>query len=324
MSTPTDPHPFAIAVAVGPDAREIDRLIDLADSVAAFERGPAHFVMVDDSPTPRGLDSKLSLPPSITPVSLHHPRHGSRAVQFKVGKGICSAILLAMGWIQEQTSAAFALKLDTDSLVIGPFRERIAARFAADPELGIIGAYRRTPIDTARDWASHGQKVRAFFSPPPFEMRRPIRSLVRRAEWQRPEMFAVYEAARANGYDHGEHCMGGGYAVSRVLLDRMRSARHFGHVNAWTSVDLPEDVMMGLHCRSTNLTMADDVAPNAGVFGVRYMGLPFSPEELLAKRYAVIHAVKNDERFPERDIRAFFQQHRETHRDPSADPKRLA
>lgn len=298
--------PFAIAVAVGPDPREIDRLADLADSVAAYERGPAHFVMVDDAPTPRPLAERLRLPPAITPISLHHPRHGAPAVQFKVGKGICSAVLLAMGWIQANTPAAFVLKLDTDSLVIGPFAERVANRFASDRSLGVIGAYRRTPNDTARDWSSHGQKIRAFFEPPPFAIVHPIASLRCRRAWQAPAMIDVYRAAIANGYDVGEHCMGGGYAVSRGLLDRMRSAGHFAHVDAWTSVDLPEDVMMGLHCRAANLTLGDDVAANAGVFGVRYKGLPFAPAELVEKDYAVIHAVKNDDRFDEASIRTFF------------------
>jgi hypothetical protein len=296
---------FAVAVAVGPDAREIDRLRDLADSVGHHEPvARAWFVMIDDAPEPRALASHVSLPASWRAVSLHHPRH-DRAQVFRVGKGIVSAVLLAMKWIQANTDAAFALKLDTDSLVIRPFRQPIAQRFAAVPTLGIVGAYRTTPNGTPRDWSHHARTLRAMLRPP-FSVRHPLRRLMWKPDPRQAHLVDLVERANAHGYDLAEHCMGGGYAVARSLLDAMARAGQLDDVTRWMGVDLPEDVTLGLHCRANAFTLADAL----DTFGVRYEGLPFLPQELVDRGYAVIHAVKNDPRLDEARVRAFFKAQR--------------
>lgn len=307
MKGMSDP-PFAVAVAVGPGDREVGRLADLADSLSAYDAGAGWFVMVDDAPESRSLESQVRLPDAIKPISLHHPRHKAHQVKYKSGKGICSAVLVALRWIQRETDAEFVLKVDTDSLVIAPFRERIAAGFAATPNAGIIGAYTLTPSGTPRDWSMHHEPLRNA-TRPPLSWRHPLRSLDRRNSAGVRQARAVFDAAIANGYKLGEHCMGGGYATNRELLERMAKAHHFDHAEAWTSIDLPEDVMLGMHARAVGLGFANAVAPGEP-FGIRYRGLPFTLEELVAKNYAVIHAVKNDERFDEATVRKFFAERR--------------
>ena len=303
------PRPFAVAVAVGPGEKEVARLIDLAASVGAFEHGPAHFVMIDDAPEPRFLDRVVKLPSRWAPISLPHPRH-DRTQTFKVGKGIITAVLASLKWIQANTHAEFVLKLDTDSLVIAPFADKLEKLFKASPTLGVVGAHKTTPNGTARDWSHHAKSLRRLFEQPAFEWKKPLASMKARNAWTAPPTLAVYERARAkSGFDAGEHCMGGGYAVSRTLLDRMAAAGYLNDVMAWSGIDLPEDVTVGLHVRATDMTFADNVGPGE-LFGVRYKGLPFSPEEIAAKRYAVIHAVKNDETYDEAAVRKFFAERR--------------
>lgn len=307
LSTAT--QPFAVAVAIGPGDREIERVTDLAASVAYYEPGPAHFVMIDDSPEPRGLERAVTLPAGWTAVSLPHPRH-DRATTFKVGKGIISAVLAAMKWIQANTEARYVLKLDTDSLVIAPFATRLEKLFTDSAQLGMVGAYKRTPNGTARDWSGHAKVLKRTFEPPQLDWRHPLASTRARAAFRPPAAADVYQLARKSGaYDPGEHCMGGGYAVSRTLLDRLAAARLLAEPMRWTGIDLPEDVTVGMHTRAVGMTLADDVEPG-GIFGVRYRGLPFLPEELVEKRYAVIHAVKNDDRMDEAAIRRFFAKRR--------------
>jgi hypothetical protein len=53
VSSPRLDVPFAVAVCVGPQPVEVDRLLDLADSLCAYERGPGWLVMVDDAEVPR-------------------------------------------------------------------------------------------------------------------------------------------------------------------------------------------------------------------------------------------------------------------------------
>ena len=308
-ATPSSSSPFAVAVAVGPGEREVERVVDLAASVAHYERGPAHFVMIDDSPQQRGLDRVVQMPPTWTPVSLPHPRH-DRETTFKVGKGIISAVLAAMKWIQAHTNAAYVLKVDTDSLVIAPFAAKLERVFRESPTLGMVGAYKLTPNGTAREWSGHAKALFRTFEPPPFDWLHPVASTQARSAFNPPAAVEAYNLAKATGvYDLGEHCMGGGYAVSRTLLDRLAAAKLIDDPMRWTGVDLPEDVTVGMHTRAVGMTLADYVAPGE-VFGVRYRGLPFLPEELVDKGYSVIHAVKNDERVDEATIRGFFAQRR--------------
>jgi hypothetical protein len=313
MNTPTSSSPklFAVAVAVGPGEREVERVIDLAASLVAYERGPGWFVMVDDSPEQRGLDRVVALPAGWAAVSLPHPRH-DRATTFKVGKGIISAVLAALKWIQANTDAAYVLKLDTDSLVINPFADKLAVIFNASPALGMVGACHTTPNGTPRDWSGHAKAVRRYFEPPAFDWKHPIASSNARRAFTAPPAAAAYEMAKTNpAFDCGEHCMGGGYAVSRTLLDRLAPARLLDDPMIWTGIDLPEDVTVGIHVRAVDMTFADNVAPGE-VFGVRYRGLPFLPEELVAKGYSVIHAVKNDDRVDEATVREYFAKRRAT------------
>ena len=300
--------PVAIIVAVGPAETEVERLRDLADSIAHHDPGPATLVLVDDAPQPRQLASQLTLPPRIQAVSLHHPRHGAK-VTFTRGKGICSAVLQALQWIQKNTDTQFILKLDTDSLVISNFRDRLSTLLGADQSLGMVGAHTLTPNGTRRDWSHHKPIIRELAGG--FNWRMPIRSLREHSNPAHRHIATLIGAALANSYDPGEHCMGGGYALSRELLDRMARAGHLEDPTLWMSVDLPEDVMIGIHVRAAGLGFANNVMEGE-VFGVRYLGLPDSPERLLARRYSIIHSVKNDERFDERSVRAFFKQHRES------------
>lgn len=299
---------FAVAVAVGPGPREVERLRDLADSIAFYEPSSAGtLVLVDDHATPRNLDRELALPPTLRAVSLHHPRHGA-TVKYRVGKGICSAIMLALGFAQRETDAEVVLKVDTDSLVIASFRERLSAAFAANASLAILGAYTRTPTGESRDWSHHVPRVEAA-ARPPFSWRRPIESMAARRAPSARMIATLLAAARRHGYDTAEHCMGGGYAVSRTFLDRAAAAGHFDRPERWTGVDLPEDVVVALHARSLGMRLGNHVAPGE-TFGVRYVGLPMPPARLVESGYAVIHAVKNDPALSEDAIRAFFRERR--------------
>jgi hypothetical protein len=298
---------FAVAVAVGPKEEELSRTQDLIYSVAAWERRDGWFIMVDDSPQPRALDRSLRFPATLKPIALHHPRHG-RVIIYKKGKGICSAVLLALQAAARQTACDFVLKLDTDSLVIGPFFERITRFFAEHSQVGNIGAYTLTPNGDTRDFARNGSNIRSLHQPT-FDWSMPLTSLRRRRDPTLRTIRRHIETAVGNGYQYGEHCLGGGYAISRALLDAMNADGFLDDPALWLAIDCPEDVMAGLYTRAAGFEMANCVGEGE-VFGVRHKGLPFDLEELVRRRFAVIHAVKNDPRFPEEQVREFFRSRR--------------
>jgi hypothetical protein len=177
----------------------------------------------------------------------------------------------------------------------------------------MIGAYRRAPGGGMRDWSPHRRTIRTLSRHP----------LLRRLLALRPgraasgivtddvgrHMRRLVRAATRCGYTLGEHCLGGGYALDATLLDRMAAAGWIDTAPRWAKIDLPEDVMVGLHVRATGMGFLDHV--NDGeVFGVRHIGLPFPPADLAARGYAVIHAVKNDADVDEATIRRFFEARR--------------
>lgn len=295
--------PDAIVVAVGPNPREVERVRDLAASIAAHEPADAIMVLVDDHPEPRNLTADL--PRSLQTISLHHRRasrpHFSRSV------GICAVILHGLQWIQANTQAQFVLKLDTDSLVIGPYRQRVAERFDRNPGTGMIGAHKTAVDGTRRDWSVHAETLALLTKR--FHWRHPRASM---RTWNDPlkaHARRLHGAARRHGYQTAEHCMGGGYAIARRALDAMAGEGFLDDPGLWSQADLPEDVMLGLHVRALGFTLAD--ATQAGeVFGVSYKGLAAPPAELLARGYGVIHALKNDPNHGEDEIRAFFHAHR--------------
>jgi hypothetical protein len=296
---------FAVVVPVGPQPLEVERLIDLAESLAAYETGPAWFVMVDDSPVRRSLQDIIELPPGLTSIALHHVRD-HRPVRFRHGGGLCSPVLTALKWVQANTNARFVLKLDTDSLVINPVCERLSRVFDVNPSLGMVGAHTLSPDGSKRLWDFHGATVMRMLKPP-FDWRRPLRGF--RGEEPTNEQAALIRRALANGYEPGEHCLGGGYALSRTMLDRMAEAGYLDEPRQWTQVDLAEDVMIGIHARAVGSSLANQVRPGE-VFGVRYQGLHALPKQLVEEGFGVIHSVKNDSRMTEPDIRAFFKRRR--------------
>lgn len=298
---------FAVAVAVGPKDEELARTQDLIDSVGAWERHDGWFIMVDDAPRPRGLDRSLRFPTSLRPIALHHPRHG-RVIIYKRGKGICSAVLLALQAAARQTTCDFMLKLDTDSLVIGPFVERVTRFFDERPRVGNIGAYTQTPNGDSRDFTRNGNNIRSLHQPS-FDWSMPLTSLRRRRDPTLRTIRGHIERAVANGYQYGEHCLGGGYAIRRALLDAMNAAGFLDDPALWLAIDCPEDVMAGLYTRAAGFELANCVGEGE-VFGVRHKGLPFELDELVRRQFAIIHAVKNDPRYPEEQVRQFFRARR--------------
>jgi hypothetical protein len=281
---------FAVAIAVGPDPKEIDRVEDLIDSLSAYEKGPWTLVMVDDSESDRALSDRFKTPPRCKAISVPHPKRG-QSLKYRLGKGICTAILTAYAWIARNSrESRLILKLDTDALVIAPFAEQVRAKLDANPDVGMLGAFDLSPGGERRDFSVHFKTMQCIYQPPS-----PIQEHIR--------------AALANGYRFGEHCLGGAYAIAGALLQRMLAAGYLNDPTPWLGIDCPEDVMIGMYTKAVGLRHMNFVAPSE-VFGVRYKGLPDVPEKLIERGYSVIHSVKNDPRMSEETIREFFRKRR--------------
>ena len=113
-------------------------------------------------------------------------------------------------------------------------------------------------------------------------------------------MRTLLESARASGcYQLGAHCLGGAYAVSPALAGRRDLLRW----EPWFRSGLGEDVVMGVLCAAAGLRMRSLTAVGEP-FGLAHIGLPGSPEWLLARGHSIVHAVKDPDPIAEARLRA--------------------
>lgn len=267
---------FVTAIPVGPAPQDRARALDLLDALRTHEPEARDVLVVDD--VPRG-GALRDWPAGIDVIA--NPRAG-RGIP-TLGGTTC-ATLAALRWAHTERPGAWVLRLDSDALVLGPVKAPVEA--ALRPGDGVLGSCHRTPTGAVRDVAAiraeverHARPVWAFATPP----RRPF--YVRPAD---PLVRGVITAALRAGYDPGEHCIAAGCAISAPLVRALGERGWLDHPRRWLQARLGDDMVLGAMTRATGLALRDLHA----VFGVQHVGLPGTPEELLRRRYAVVHPVK--------------------------------
>lgn len=299
---------FAVILPVGPDPQELERTSDLLHSLWAYEPHTSWVVLIDDTTHDRRLTERFYFPPTCQAVSLPNPRQG-RGNGHR--GGVCAALLTGLNWVHSHTDASFALKLDTDALVITPFAEKIQTAFAAMPQVGMLGSYDQTCNGDRRDfsfWQPCFEHLSSRLSLFRFRGKRYFHlGLIGRGASIRQQI----QTALKQGYEWGEHCQGGAYAVSRKMILRMAEQGYLNDPLLWLHTPMGDDPMLGMYTKATAMQLHGLVAIDQP-FGIRLKGLAYLPEELLAKGHSLIHSVKNDARLSESEIRSFFREHRLT------------
>jgi len=300
---------FAVVLAVGPGQQELDRTADLLESLWTYEAHTSWTIFVTKED--RQLTNHFYCPSTCKVVSLVNPFQNSG---FKGGHrgGLCTATLTALRWIHENTSISFAVKLDTDALVIAPFAEKIHNAFASFPNAGILGSYDKTCNGDKRDfsyWAPYFKKLSS-----PISVFRATKSSKRLhlhiGLLGRPAIRRKHiQAALRNGYEFGEHCQGGAYAISKEMISNMAVKGYLEDPLLWLNTPITEDTMMGMYAKGTGMQLQGLVEQDQP-FGIRLRGLADTPENLLSRGYSLIHSIKNDKRFSENEIRRFYREYR--------------
>ena len=301
-------EPWAILLAVGPGDVELERLRDLAESIAVYAGDVDRIQIVDDAQRPGRLIEAFS------PALRGRVRCvANRPVRGAVGwrDGLNVAIWIGLRELANAGRWSFVLKLDTDSLLIAPPRAPILQRFNCVDRPSLIGYYQGEQTVKHDGWRIFEPYIRVMESLV-CEYRDPITGR-RRIYWglgprglRRRRLLA---AARANGYTFSEHCQGGGYALHGCALELLNEKRVFNDCRLWANVAFTEDVALALTVRSAGMALGN--ADGRGqAFGVRYRGLAASPRELLERGNAVIHSVKSDGANQEGEVRAFFKARR--------------
>jgi hypothetical protein len=302
---------FAAIVLVGPGDIEVARMQDLLQSLAHFEPGCAHYVVVDGGGETRSLiDSVPRLPGAVSIIK--DPLTG-RALPMGAN-GICMGVLLGLARVFELQTCSFALKLDTDALVIGPFAKAIDAFIRGRAEAGTAGCIGGTCNRNDSRFRAELKEKSSLLNLPSLRSRldplgpTPVGVTTEQREALRHISFHV-DAAVEHGYFATEYCQGGSYAVSAELTSRMAARGYFESIPYLRYLNLSEDVLMGMYTRAAGMSVCDFSAPGQS-FGIQWRGLAYPPEELLSAGYSLIHSVKTDRRYREVELREFFKARR--------------
>lgn len=299
---------FAALIPLGPGWAELQRLGDLLEALLHFEPACKIVLIVND-----GNDSNAvcqAVAQFRCQIELiPNPRNG-RGNWW--GGGSSAGTLGGLKWIVENEEVSFVVKLDSDSLVVGPFRESVKAFFNQNPNAAVAGSHGRNPEGTPRDglpFAPAIQKLRRRFT----VWRKcalPGRNIQFTWFGRSKKIRDLIEAAIANGYEFGENCQGGAYALSKAGLLRFAEAGLLEDPLLFLNTPITEDVALGLFARSLGMDLCD-FNHLGEPFAVRHFGLSASPEELLAQGYSVVHSIKDRGDYTEEGLRAFFKAKRQ-------------
>jgi hypothetical protein len=271
----------AVVIPVGPGPQERARLVDLLEALGTYMPGASAVLVADVPENVHGLGAEV----------IPNPRRGEGV---GILGGLCAATLAGLRWAHER-DAPWALRLDTDALVVG----QLDLDF--EDGVGVVGSCFHTCDGDPRDFGPWTRQVRKLARPVWTWLRPPLRGrFVMRAD---PAIRDAAQRALATDYIPGQHCLGGGYAVSRPLLDALDREGWLHHERRWLRTRLGEDVMVGLLAAALGFGLRDD--PRG--FGLRYRGLPDAPERLARRGFAVVHSVKGDD---EDAVRAYFAEQR--------------
>jgi hypothetical protein len=206
--------------------------------------------------------------------------------------GLSVKLAAAYRYVVEHAEFDVLLRLDTDALILGPgIAEAAAGRFARDPMVGALGAYRVGPDGRNRDWTPARKMVQAELGLRGMRhpaVRRRVRALV----------------AAAPEYVHGEHALGGAVLFRGDTVRQWYRRGMLDYPELGDSL-LGEDHLFGLLTVAAGYRIGDFSGPQDPL-AVRWIGLPAAPEELLAAGKLITHSVRSWQDLQEAEIREYF------------------
>lgn len=284
MITPVGPH------------EDADRAWDTVRSIAHWEPAVRWIVMIDDAAPDEERDLTALDVGDVSLVSLRNPLpHGGASMYERVA----SAAMLGFQWIARNTDADTAMIIDSDSLVIAPFADKIEKAFAENPDVGLFGSYDVDCNGAPRDFDSWAPTLR--------RLARVVQSPRRVALGGRAATVRrLVLDAREKGMIWGEHVLGCALAFRREPLDQWRDEGLLDDPLLFLGTPLSYDPILAILIRRSGYRQAGLVGPG-DPFGVSWHGLPDLPERLLERGHSIIHSTKNDTRVDEPTIREFFR-----------------
>lgn len=292
---------LVVVIPIGPFCR-FEYICDTIESVIHYVSNSHVIILNDDSGKDTGQAVKNRFPDLI--VLKTSKNYGRDA-------GLYLNLSQAFIYAYKHFDFEVLLRLDTDALVIGYNAEIEAIKFFTDhPDVGLIGSYRFDCNGDARYFTKASDQIKNDISfTGIFKNRKELMAHPFKRIYGILFLKKIFRKSRHNGYETGEHCMGGAYFISRTCIEKLyKNGLLFRVEIGWSS--LQEDMIFGLFLYSVGMKLGDFATENLPM-GLRWRGLPCSPECLLSKQKKIIHSTRFFDRMNESDIRYFFKKQRE-------------
>lgn len=290
---------LVVVISVGPNTN-VDFLKDTVDSAKFYINLPYVLIIIEDFGTEIG-SSLLANYPFLK--ILKSPGNSG------LDGGLYVTLSQAYDFAFENYDFKVLLKLDTDALVIGESPEKDAiCYFEKHPDIGQLGSYKFDCNDDKRDYTYPKNIIkketdfkRIFRNRSPIKIYQNLVICI--------TMRKILKDAIKNGYEYGEHCLGGGYFISYPCVQRLIKQKRL-QIGEFRKSKLGEDHIFGLLIRSVGFRIGD-FATGTYPIGMRHRGLPCSPSKLIQHQKKLVHSTRFWENMDEEEIRIFFKKHRD-------------
>jgi hypothetical protein len=286
---------LVVLIPVGP-AEKLEYVRDTIESILYFTT-PSRKIIVSDNTGQDSCEQLKHLFRDITvlktPQNYGKGKYGELYINLSMG----------LEFMHRNYDFDVLLGMDADALIIGPNPEEEAIDFFChNQEFGIIGSYRIDCNGVQRDFTWPREQLRRETG---------LFSLLRQPRHLRGVMFLrkIVRKSKKNGYELGEHCMGGAYFASRQCISRLYQHNLLSRREIdWSRLSV--DHIFGLFIYAVGLKHGD-FSTGRLPMGLRWRGLPCSPEELLVKGKKVTHSTRSYGAMSEAEIRRFFRAQRQ-------------
>ncbi len=188
------------------------------------------------------------------------------------------------------------LRIDTDSLIIGQYPENEAiSYFEKNSTTGLLGSYKKNCLEDIRDVT------------PVIKILKRETGYIKKLTMPKlaNTLNKTVKCAIKKGYELGEHCLGAACFISYPCLKTIQKEGYLSF-NDITKSRLSDDHILGLIVRATGYNIEDFSIGNYPLC-LKWKGLSYPPDKLIAMGKKIIHSTKNDKNFGEIEIREYFR-----------------
>lgn len=284
---------LVVVIPVGPlgNRYTLDYTLDTIRSVYHYAASDCKIIIQDNSEGDNAGAQLNEVFPEL--IVIRTPQN------YGLSGGLYKAESLAYLFAHAMFDYEVLMRMDTDALMTGyGLADDAAAIFRAQPNIAQLGTYM---VGTNGEISE--------FSWPSGQLEREIGKRGWLEDRERCEFLrGLVDRARANGYQLGEHIIGGVALMNPVFIERLVHGGLLLREELRRSV-LQEDHLFSLLVKAVGMDMGEFGGPDDPLAN-RWQGLPASPEHLAATGKKVIHSVRFWQDMTEAEIRAFFRARR--------------